>query len=221
MPKPIPPALAESMPESQAPSPQTGEVLRVLGGIGLPGENGVSRMAADGGSHEPGSGPSWEVATEAYQQVTSLFADVKPEVRVPGFSDLELAHINWAELRQGYETQERLGLEPELVIAPEGQPLSFWRVTYGNLRQWQDANDPDSSHRLQNRQDGDGLWVNSEISSNWDELTNTANPRWTVSVVPGTIKAPVLNVNHRGIDGNNGIPDSLIRILKELDTSGG
>lgn len=128
---------------------------------------------------------------------------------------------DWKKLEAGYRSYESLGLQPEVVASLEGQPLGYWQNLFSRLRQWQDTHVDNPAHKLQNRTDGDGLYVNDEVANNWDELAETTKPRWTISVVPGTSKPQVVNVDHGGKDGENKVPQELIDILQVQDPTSG
>jgi hypothetical protein len=135
-------------------------------------------------------------------------------LHIPEIGSPELK-VDWRQLQTGYEAMERLGLQPELVIGLEGQPLSFWKTLYSGLRQWQDDNQLDAAHRLLHQDDGDGLYVDSQLETYWDELIPN-QLRWSVSVLPGTPKPPVLNIAYDGTDAKQAIPAELTNILQAL-----
>ncbi|OVE78646.1 hypothetical protein BVY00_02305 [bacterium G20] len=155
-----------------------------------------------------------ELAAAARQRLNKLLTDTATNLPVPELSELE--GVNWQHLAEGYTAMERLGLEPQLVIAPEGQPLKeFWQELFSHLRQWQDDNQPNATHRLKKQTDGDGLWINDEVKNHWSELT-PEQPGWSVSVIPTIGKAPVLNVDHKGQSTAGETPKELNNILDQL-----
>jgi hypothetical protein len=196
--------------------PEPGDVLRVLGHIGLPGEAAVARM--DSPTNPESTGTTWEVAVTALERTTDLLHLTHPSLVVPELEH-QLFDVNWNHLRETYEAYERLGIAAEVVMGPEGYPLDFWRTVFSNLRQWQDTNHPDAPHRLKNQSDGEGLWVNAEVAAHWEQLVDTDNPRWQATVIPTPPKAPILGVDHNGKARDNTVPEELANILRALPGS--
>lgn len=180
MPRPIPHSLAESLPMPRGDGPETAEVFRVHDGVGLPGEQELTRMGRDGASREVGNF-SWEVANETQQKTVRLFAEIIPALHVPELGDFIESGVDFSKLQAGYEAYAQAGIAPELVFAPVDLPLLIWVGAYGKLREWQDANNAGSSFRLQARTDGDGLYVAPPVADAWAELTGQA-----VLDTPGT-----------------------------------
>lgn len=199
MPKPIPSSLAESMPSHQNGSPASDEVLRVLGGTGLPDDSKVARLSGDTASaHETGA-LSWEVANETYASTMQLYSEMAPGAEAPDMRDFIEAGVDFAKLQAGYEAYEAEGMKPELIFAPINTGIDFWKRLYGSLRTWQDTHPPtDARCKLQKQDDGDGLYVAAVVANNWDPLNTmvvnsssmgkttraTGNIAWKALVVP-------------------------------------
>lgn len=199
----------------QSTVPDADVVTRALGGTGLPGVLMVDRMDAAGNQGAESVRTNWPRVSEAHTAATKLFE--LADLAVPGLDSPELAATNWQHLEAGYQAYERLGMEPQLVIAPEGRRLDFWQTFYSKLRQWQDQNQPGASHRLKNNDDGDGLFIHDDIRRSWDSLADKDQPGWSAFVVPTTAKAPVLEVDYEGDDENGTRPAGLTSIMNALE----
>ncbi len=180
MPKPIPSSLAESMPGSQASPFESGDVMRVHGGIGLPGEQDLDRMGS--GTNAPEfDGSSWQTtlleARDAAQKVTAL---VMPEL-----AEFSQAGVDFAALQTGHEAYEAIGLKPELVLFPVNLPLESWKQIYSELRKRQDVEHPDSDYKLLEQSDGDGLYVWDAVAKAWPDLNRQAATSHTGKAVDG------------------------------------
>jgi hypothetical protein len=173
MPRPIPDSLAAGFPEGlQQPSYVSEDTLRVLGGTGLPGDQVVSRMGELSVSKESGE-ITWDVAVETLETTHRLFQQISPgEVDVPELSEFGESDIDFEALQAGYEAYERAGMAPELLFVPVYLELQTWRDSYGKLRQWQDRHYSSSDFRLKQQSDGDGLYVNTSVASNWHSLNH-------------------------------------------------
>ena len=171
MPKPIPSSLAESMPQHQNVSPASDEVLRVLGGTGLPDDSRVARLSGDtDSSHETGA-LSWDVANETYTSTMQLYKEMVPGAEAPDMRDFIEAGVDFGKLQAGYEAYKAAGFKPELIFAPLNAGIDFWRGVYGSLCDWQDNNPPsNNSYTLQRRGDGDGLYIADSVAKNWVPL---------------------------------------------------
>lgn len=174
-----------------------GAVVDLYGGAELAAQLAANRAGA---TPEPGSdaapdilagvaaaaaaeqrGVSWETAQEAARGTKELFAQLLPSVEVPELAELRAAGINFERLETGFEAYEAAGMEPMLVIAPVNLPLDRWRDMYANLQAWQTATypqqggtDPLQGRRLQNRTDGNGLYINPTVEPHWDPLNQQA-----------------------------------------------
>ncbi len=174
MPRPIPHSLAESLPTPQDGNLESsGDILRVHEGVGLPGEQELTRMGRNGASRELGN-LAWEAATEAQQTTVRLFAEIVPTLHVPELGDFIEAGVDFDKLQAGYEAYAQGNMAPELVLTPVNLPLLVWRGAYTKLREWQDANNAGSSFRLQKRDDGDGLYITDPVAGAWDPLSEQA-----------------------------------------------
>lgn len=217
MPKPLSLEVLSTIPPAEElVRPDYETVVRALGSTGLPSEATSKRMPDDPSRPPslPETGKFPELATQARDRLHNLLIATKLETSMiaPGLGDSEFSHINWDRLAQGYDAYERLGLQPEVVIAPEGRNLQFWKSLYGNLRQWQDEHQPTAPHRLKKQNDGDGLYINEDVRNNWALLSGGSG--WSVSVLPTTAKPPVLNVNHNGKNADGKLPQNLEDLLR-------
>lgn len=174
MPRPIPHSLAESLPAPQEGSSESsGDVLRVHEGVGLPGEQELTRMDRSGASRELGN-LAWVAAHEAQQTTVKLFAELIPTLHVPELSDFIEAGVDFAKLEASFEAYAQGNIAPELILAPVNLPLYAWEDAYSTLREWQDAHNASSSFRLQKRTDGDGLYITKPVVDAWDSLNGQA-----------------------------------------------
>jgi hypothetical protein len=207
------------LPESEPQSPLRGlsdETRTALTHVAM-GPSAANLLLNSEGNSGTEQDPSFRPIVEsAIDRARQLFSEIyATKLEIPKIGGSELL-VNWQQLQAGYEAWDKLGLQPELIISPEGRPLAFWQALYTGIREWQEINHPDTIYKLQNHSDGDGLWINDQVKTHWDALTRTDKPRWGVSVMPTTIKAPVLAVDHRGNDKTNAMPARLISILSDL-----
>jgi len=150
---------------------------------------------------------------------------------LPNLDSKEFAGVDWQRLHEATGAYESLGILSQVVFTPINRPLGTkqddgtpieptgtWRAFYSRLRQWQDNNNPDSAHKLQKLDYGDGLWINDEVSSQWGSVIDTGPnaSQWQVSVVPITDKAPVVSIAHDGTAADDSIPPYLRTILDKL-----
>ena len=212
MPKPLRPELAAALPELTVPTTPTADTLRVLGGIGLPGDEVVGRLP--GSSHETRDVVDWEVANTTHERAVALFDAMLPGLVVPSVTELHDAGVDFAKLERGYEGYKAAGMEPEFIIAPMDLPLQGWKDIYSNLCQWQDTNHSDSAFRLKNPGDGDGLWVANVVKDSWSSLSQQAVEKtpgiglntgdgliaWKALVVPTASKSKGGLVTHTSHD---------------------
>ena len=235
-------AFPEATPDAlQDPSAATYEAMA---DAFVASEEAAGRLALTGGHHdaigdlmaEPESSAdgvlSIPEASTPFQELTGASAERSSELyRLAGGSNSDseirpllveaFQNADWEKLEAGYRAYEALGLQPEVVMSPEGQPLSYWQNLFSQLRQWQDTHVDDPAHKLQYRTDGDGLYINDEVASNWDGLAETDKPRWTISVVPGTPKPQVVSIDCGGKNSEGKIPQELIDILQAQDPANG
>ena len=145
---------------------------------------------------------------QSHNRIDSLLAITETGLTVPELASPELAHIDWGKLQAGYDVMAAAGLEPEVVIAPAGHSLSFWKGLYSGLRKWQDGHDPTAGNRLQlhleteNGDASDGLYVGNRFENDWISLIPAA-AGWTVSVIPLAETAPFPGVNYNGETDNH------------------
>ena len=145
-----------------------------------------------------------DTVRQSRTNLNTLLTTTGTALTVPELASPELIGIDWKKLQIGYNVMEAAGLQPDVVIAPAGQPLSFWKDLYSNLRRWQDAHDPAAPNLLQffdgeGRIDNcDGLLIGPHLKDHWTELL-PPTPGWTVSVIPAANAPAVLGVNYHGI----------------------
>ena len=75
-------------------------------------------------------------------------------------------------------------MAPELALAPVPRPLYIWKEAYSKLREWQDVHNAGSAFRLQDRSDGDGLYITKPIVDAWDSLNGQAVANTPGSFLP-------------------------------------
>jgi hypothetical protein len=203
MPRPLPNSLAESVPVPTELAP-TADVLRTLGGIGLPGTADVDRM--EGISAAPENGTVWDRATMALAHTRELFSRIG--LVVPELADFAAAGVDFQRLQTVHETMRGLNLEPQLVLAPVLAPAE-WKNFF---KAAQDDRRINHDGRIKNG----GLYINDEVERNWDSLQgnrhniNIGGSPWQVLVVPGTNKPTVTNIDHNGTkDGKQASPELL------------
>lgn len=159
-----------------------------------------------------------ETAKSVHRTMDDLLRKTGDVFALPGLDSPEFKNTNWQRLHEATKAYEQLGIESAVVFAPINRPLDGthgWRTFFSGLRQWQDKAQPNATNKLQNQNDGDGLWINSEISDQWDSVIDTSPsaPQWQVSVVPVTDKAPVVSVAHDGTDAQGNVPPELQHML--------
>ena len=171
MPRPIPSSLAESMPGSQGSPFESGDVMRVHGGIGLPGGQDTDRMGADANANAAEfDGSPWQATLlEAHEVARKVTALAMPEL-----AEFSQAGIDFAALQTGYEAYATIDLKPELVLFPANLPLENWKQIYSELRRRQDIEHPDSDYKLLEQSDGDGLYVWDAVAKVWPDLNQLA-----------------------------------------------
>ena len=212
-----------SLPESEPQSPLSGlsdEARTALTRVAM-GPSPASQLLNPEGSATSEMEPDFqEVTTEAHRHLVDIFAYAKLDLSVPDLDSSEFSHINWLNLQEGFRVYESLDMQPELVISPEGRPIDFWKGLYTGLRLWQDRAQPDAPHRLNNKDDGDGLFIADTTAQNWSSI-KASSPGWKVSIIPGTPTATALNVDHRGNDDSGNIASELATTINALPTANG
>ena len=218
----------------------TQATLIALGNLGLPSLAPVERMGSDSTSNGSldslSSSPEGRAFAELVKQTHHQMGRMIEETGhvfsdIPNLDSPEFANTNWQRLLEATKAYEELNIPSQLVFTPINRPLGeeladgnytpgSWRALFSGLRAWQDTNHPDSAHKLQNLEDGDGLWINNEVATQWNSVidTNPNAPQWQVSVVPVSSKTPVLNVAHNGTAADRSIPANLRDILDKLPT---
>jgi hypothetical protein len=140
---------------------------------------------------------------------------------LPSLDSPEFATTNWQRLMEATKAYEGLGIPSQVVLSPINRPLEGehgWKTFFSGLRQWQDNNNPDAVHRLQNQTDGDGLWSSNEVLSQWDSVIDTGPdaPQWQASVVPTDNKPAVTNVAYDSTNALGDVPTDLSSIVALL-----
>jgi len=143
---------------------------------------------------------------------------------LPELNSPEFASVDWQRLHEAVGAYERLGIPSEVVFTPINRPLEGnhgWKTFYSGLTTWQVTNHPNFKHKLAKQDDGDGLRINDEVLSQWNDVidTNTDAKQWQVSVVPVSDRAPVLSVAHDATASDGSIPADLRNILDKLPTN--
>lgn len=171
MPKPIPFSLTETTPSASNHEAPSADVMRVLGGIGLPGEQDLDRMGTGINANAPEfDGSAWQATLlEAYDMAQKVTA-----FSMPSLAEFIHAGVDFGALQAGHETYAAASLKPELVLFPVNLPLETWKEIYTELRKLQDATHPDSDYKLLEQSDGDGLYVWDAVANNWEPLSQQA-----------------------------------------------
>ena len=183
----------------------------VVGAIGVgAAERDAAEERAKRGEIEGVSKEFSQALSFARGNLVSLLTDTKIGVAsdVPELTGPEFGHIDWHLLEAGFEAYEELDLEPKIIITPTGQGLQYWRTLFTHLYEWQREQLPP----IQGDQLLDGLWVDPDVRNHWDGLV-PSKPGWQVSVIAGTVQAPVKNVDRTGKDHNGRMPQRLVDIL--------
>ena len=211
------------LPESEPSSPWSGlsdEARTALSRVAV-GPSVANQLLQPHGLVNPEISLDFQsVVSEARQNYGNTLINTGTGISIPEITSSEFSEVDWQRLELGYKAYELLlGMSPELVITPEGQPISFWKSLYGNLREWQGINNPDSPHRLKKQDDGDGLYIDNQVADHWDQLTPD-RLSWGVTVVPTISDTPSLNVDYEGKDENGDISTELTHVLAGLGHTG-
>jgi len=143
-----------------------------------------------------------------------------PHTFVPSLNSPEFDNVDWQKIEDGYKAYEDMGLKPELVIAPEGRPLEFWKDYFYELTKWQADTHPNTQIPKLYRGFTNGLKVFSGALEHWSELV-PHEPGWSVSVIPAAAEPPISSVNEQGIDPKTfDKPETLKKILDQETTLG-
>lgn len=144
-----------------------------------------------------------------YHTTQEVFASI--DLELPSLADFELTGTNFKKLAAGYKTMAKLGLEPEVVFAPI-LPSEQWEQVFKTI----ENNLHDDTDKLNG-----GLWISEDAKNSWDKLQGTSNvvaingQGWQVSVVPGTEKTPVLDIDHNFTYGNEE-SDAIEKLVETL-----
>ena len=140
---------------------------------------------------------------------------------LPGLDSKEFAATNWQRLHEATKVYESLGIPSQVVLSPINRILEGehgWKTFFSGLRAWQEKEHPESAHKLKKQTDGDGLWINDEVSSQWDSVIDTGQdaPQWQISVIPVDNKPPVTNVAYDSTNSQGDVPTDLSNIVALL-----
>lgn len=181
MPKPIPTSLAETTSTASNHEAASADVMRVLGGIGLPGEQDLDRMGTSTNIPEFDGSSAWQATViEAHDMAQKVTAFTVPEL-----AEFTQAGVDFGALQTGHEAYETAGMKPELVLFPVNLSLDTWKEIYSELRKLQDLEHPDSDYKLLDQSDGDGLYVWDIVADNWESLNQQAINSDTGRIVNG------------------------------------
>lgn len=140
---------------------------------------------------------------------------------LPDLNSPEFATTEWQRLHEAGKVYESLGIPSQVVLSPINRPLEGehgWKTFFSGLRAWQEKEHPESAHKLKKQTDGDGLWINDEVSSQWDSVIDTSvnAPQWQASVVPVDNKPAVTNVAYDSTNAQGDVPTDLSNIVAFL-----
>jgi hypothetical protein len=131
----------------------------------------------------------------------------------------ELQHVDWDKLESAYTAMKELHLKPELIIAPEGQRLFFWKNVFSSLRVWEENRWPLNTRSLAQLDDGDGLYVTPPVLDAWDDIVKTSEPRWSASVMDTSTELVVRGVDEFGFHSGGSFSVSISDYYTKLDMS--
>ena len=140
---------------------------------------------------------------------------------LPNLDSKEFAGVDWQRLHEATKVYESLGIPSQVVLSPINRPLEGehgWKTFFSKLRAWQEKEHPDAVHKLKNQTDGDGLWINNEIPSQWSGVIDTSSdaPQWQASVIPTDNKPAVTNVAYDSTNALGDVPTDLSSIVALL-----
>jgi hypothetical protein len=203
--------------ESIDPSIQrdmAGQNLDVAKRLDVVGTEGLQQSSDRGLPGEPVD--IKEIAEISRLSTLEMFRYVGCEIRVPDVADsIDRSGTVWPLLQNGYDKLARANLEPELIIAPEGRALDFWKNTFRHLRQNQNIDYPDAVNLLQVNSDQgiDGLDIQSSIVHQWEDIVDASRPRWSITVLPGILSSPYKYVNQLGQDQDRSDHEDLAKLV--------
>lgn len=208
-------------------------------------QESAGRLAMTGGSHDalgdlldpddpdrlgdpllnldPAFRSSLEQAHQTASQLFGLANETPPSLKDPVFRE------QFARLQPRWKQLESLGLEPELSISFEHQPLDWWldlskALAESNLNPDEPnpeygPRNPAASPTRKVLRNG-GLLLADEVKGGWQQITNPDNlpPTWTLSIISATERPNITNVTSYGYtDQNNEQPSAeLNQRLAEL-----
>ena len=157
--------------------------------------------------------PKMAVKASRAHELTSRLAE-SVGVDMPTFKELAHEGVDFNKLASSHETMTRLGMMPELVIAPV-LTLEQWKVVYKSLHD--DLHINHAGH-IKNG----GFWVTDDVVEGWDELqnhdrtVNIAGQRWDVLIVPGTNQPTATSTDYHGKEHNGKISEVILMVATEL-----
>jgi hypothetical protein len=90
----------------------------------------------------------YELASASHEATSRLISDLGNAMMPPAVVESVLSDDQWNKLQVGYNVLDELEQQPELVLAPEGRQLWFWKGFYSKLRQFQNETMPDHPDKL-------------------------------------------------------------------------
>ena len=114
-----------------------------------------------------------------------------PELQVPTVEDLDEANLNWEKLENAKRAYDAIGQKSEGVLFPVNLPPEQQQAFWSGLRAWQETNDSNAKYKLQQRTDGDGLYMQNNTEAM--AIYSAIDP----SVFPGTkVEMPGLTMSN-------------------------
>ncbi len=115
-----------------------------------------------------------EASTELFGRYTGITAG---ELSAGSFHFKEL---DWHKVSRAYEVMEATGLRPEVVVAPQGENIKFWKDVFAKL--------PGTKNK--------GLYIDKDIEKHWSELNDSDDQLWAIRVVPAGPSPAAQGVPH-------------------------
>jgi hypothetical protein len=154
------------------------------------------------------------VAETALEYSEQLFNRI--DINTPELSEFAESGINFSRLGAAHASMKKLGLEPELVIAPL-LSAAMWSNLFQTLQDDRVVNP--GGDRLKHG----GLFIADRILKNWDKLQGdhhsvaVAGQLWQVMVMPAAQSPPLLNLDHTGTSvGGKILSEELVNMRHEF-----
>ncbi len=123
----------------------------------------------------------------------------------PTAEELTGSGIDLSHLADVYETMQANSLEPRIVLSPTTLSIDQAKDLFNDLTS--DKTIPNNP--LQQREDGNGLFINPDVTKHWSELTSpdllpndlpihtsADGTSWSIRIIPGTPEPTHTNIAH-------------------------